>query len=318
MDLLTDVVAIGGVHGTLGARIEGAEPWALQWPDRPSAGFYALTSGTAWLSVTGREPLKLHCGDVVLLPTGLQHVIGSHRGASAPTYDPVVLETAQRHGQVLRVGTGNATAQILAATYSQDPVVSTQVLARLPEVVHLRKASLGKSLDESVGLLARELAEPQLGSGIILDRTVDVLLVQFLRVWLASRPEAARRTWLGVLGDPLLTAAVTLLHTDPARRWTTDVLAAELGVSRATLTRRFVGTTGRAPGAYLTQWRTDLAARRLRDTDDTLETIARSVGYGSGRAFSRAFSEIRGQSPGRFRVEARSALTGTDRGLVRA
>nr|WP_238356608.1 AraC family transcriptional regulator [Kribbella italica] len=314
--MLADVVSIGGVHGTVGARIEGAEPWALQWPDRPSAGFYALTSGTALLGVAGREPLRLQCGDVVLLPSGLRHVIGSHRGAMTPAYDPIALEAAQRRGEILQVGTGEVTARILAATYSQDPVVSTQVLARLPEVVHLRSASLGNSVDESVSLLARELAEPQLGSAIVLNRVVDVLLVQLLRVWLATRPEAARRTWLGVLGDPLLTTAVTLLHTDPARRWTTELLAAELGVSRATLTRRFVGTTGRGPSAYLTHWRTDLAARRLRDTDDTLESIARSVGYASGRAFSRAFSQIRGQSPGRFRTESRSTLPRMDRALV--
>jgi AraC-like DNA-binding protein len=51
----------------------------------------------------------------------------------------------------------------------------------------------------------------------------------------------------------------------------------------------------------------DLAARRLRDTTDTLDSIARSVGYTSAYAFSRAFSRSRGQSPGRYRLTARAA-----------
>ena len=39
---------------------------------------------------------------------------------------------------------------------------------------------------------------------------------------------------------------------------------------------------------YLTGWRPALAADAQRDTDDTLETIARRVGYGSALARSSA------------------------------
>jgi AraC-like DNA-binding protein len=50
----------------------------------------------------------------------------------------------------------------------------------------------------------------------------------------------------------------------------------------------------------------DLAARRLRDTDDSLEAVARSVGYTSVYAFSRAFSRQRSMPPGQYRALARS------------
>ncbi|MFE3460152.1 helix-turn-helix transcriptional regulator [Nocardiopsis aegyptia] len=86
-----------------------------------------------------------------------------------------------------------------------------------------------------------------------------------------------------------------------------DHVAAEPAVSRATLSRRFLTAAGQAPGAYLTQWRMDLAARRLRDTDDSLEAVAHAVGYTSAHAFNRAFSRARGQSPGRFRTAARES-----------
>jgi AraC-like DNA-binding protein len=64
--------------------------------------------------------------------------------------------------------------------------------------------------------------------------------------------------------------------------------------------------TGETPGTYLTQWRMDLAARRLRDTDDSLEAVAHSVGYTSVYAFSRAFSRLRSVPPGQYRTRARS------------
>jgi AraC-like DNA-binding protein len=46
----------------------------------------------------------------------------------------------------------------------------------------------------------------------------------------------------------------------------------------------------------------DLAARYLRETDDAAAAIAHRVGYTSEFAFSRAFSRLRGQPPGRYRA----------------
>ncbi len=63
--------------------------------------------------------------------------------------------------------------------------------------------------------------------------------------------------------------------------------------------------------AYLTWWRLTLAATLLRDTSDTLATIAGRVGYGSPYALSHAFEREFGIAPGRYRAEAvdRSGLT---------
>jgi AraC-like DNA-binding protein len=58
--------------------------------------------------------------------------------------------------------------------------------------------------------------------------------------------------------------------------------------------------------AYLTRWRMDLAARALRDSDDPIDVIARSVGYTSEYAFSRAFSRDRALPPGRYRTHSRT------------
>ena len=92
-----------------------------------------------------------------------------------------------------------------------------------------------------------------------------------------------------------------------SRSWTVESLAAATGVSRATLARRFLATVGDTPAAHLTRWRMDLAAQRLRNSDDTVAAIARSVGYGSEYAFSRAFTRSRGIPPGRYRTHSRSS-----------
>ncbi|WP_286344821.1 AraC family transcriptional regulator [Frondihabitans sucicola] len=307
MDLLADVLSVSGVRGTLGARIEATESWGVWWTDIPGAAFYAVTAGTAWLGIPGDEPRQLMPGDVVLLPRGAGHSLTSAPDAVAHSCDATLAAEARRTGTVLRFGDGEVQTHILGAAYEHDPAVSTQVLALLPDVVHLRADNGGGCLDDTVRLLARELAHPQVAAAVVMNSLVNILLVQLLRVWLVTRPAPTEPSWLGVLGDPLMTDALTLIHQDPARAWTTSMLAGELNVSRATLSRRFVSVVGEGPGAYLTRWRMDLAALRLRDSDETLESVAATVGYTSVYAFSRAFSRARGQSPGRFRVAARAA-----------
>ena len=163
-------------------------------------------------------------------------------------------------------------------------------------------------LDATLRLLAHELARPQPGAAAVLNRLVDILLVQVLRIWLttsATRPGPA--SWLSALTNPVAGPALATLHAQPGRPWTVSSLAASTGVSSATLARRFTASVGESPAAYLTRWRMDLAAQRLRDTDDTVGAIARSLGYTSEYAFNRAFSRHRRIAPGRYRTTARTA-----------
>ena len=301
MDLLTEVLALSGVRGTVGARVEAGEPWGFGWAGITGAAFHALTAGVAWLRLPGQPPRKLMPGDVVLLPTGSEHSLASDPDAVVRPCEHIV----RSDGGVLRFGTGEVQTHILCASYQHDPVVSTQILAFLPELVHIRADHGGGCLGDTVRLLARELAYPQIATTVVLNHLVDILLIQLLRVWLETE-SAQTIPWLGAFSDPTMRDALTKLHQDPARNWTTETLAAELSVSRATLARRFPVVVGQTPGAYLTRLRMDLAALRLRDTDDDLETIARAVGYTSVYAFSRAFSKARLQPPGRYRTAARA------------
>ncbi|MDQ8046243.1 MAG: AraC family transcriptional regulator [Patulibacter sp.] len=306
MDLLADVLAVSGVRGTVGARIEAGSTWGYWLDYDRGASFHAVTAGTAWLAAPGSEPFQLMPGDVVLLPRGTRHLIASDADTAQRSVDTPSDPYEQTGTGVVRIGHGDVRTHILCASYAYDPAIATQVLPLLPDVVHVRGVGPGSGLDDTVRLLGCELARPKLATAVILDRLVDILLVQLLRVWLEEEHGDANGSWLGALGDPVTRDALARIHDEPARPWTTETLAAELAVSRATLTRRFRQVVGMAPAAYVAQWRMDLAARRLRDTDDTLESIARAVGYTSVYAFSRAFSRARAQPPGRFRATARA------------
>jgi AraC-like DNA-binding protein len=100
-----------------------------------------------------------------------------------------------------------------------------------------------------------------------------------------------------------------MLHADPAQPWTVARLAAATGVSRAAFARRFAERVGTPPMAYLTDWRIALAADLLRETDDTVGSVARKVGYADVFSLSTAFKRRRGTTPTQHRATARAPLT---------
>jgi transcriptional regulator GlxA family with amidase domain len=101
--------------------------------------------------------------------------------------------------------------------------------------------------------------------------------------------------------DRRVERAVEAMTREPNRKWTVAALAKIAGLSRAPFCRRFVEEKGVPPLTYLTELRMQLAAARLRETDDTLAAIAISVGYVSEFAFGKAFKRHFGRAPGLFR-----------------
>ena len=313
MDVLSEVLDVSGVRGSAGARIAAGGDWGVEWVRDRDAVVYAVTAGIAWLTLDGEAPRLLMTGDVVILATGAGHSLSSEPGADVHSCDVASAAEARREGGDLRLGNGDVQTQVLGASYSHDPAGSTPVFALLPPVVHLGAPQLDAALTDVVQLLGREIARPGLATDLLLDRLVDVLLIEVLRTWLASSP-TVDASWWGVLRDPLLLRAVTLIHEAPGHPWTTEALAREVATSKQTRVRRFATFAGTTPGAYLTHWRMDLAAHRLRDTDESLDEIAADIGYTSVYAFSRAFSRERSLPPGRYRMASRGGGSASDRG----
>lgn len=88
----------------------------------------------------------------------------------------------------------------------------------------------------------------------------------------------------------------------PRGDWKADVLAAEAGLSQRSLSRLFRSDLNVSPADFVERVRTDLARRRLLDTDETVETIAIGCGFGSLRRMDRAFARTIAVSPTQFRA----------------
>jgi AraC-like DNA-binding protein len=307
VDPLAEVLDVSRVRGAVLANVCANDPWGMRLSSTPGAAFHAITAGMCWLRFDDSPPLQLMPGDVVLLPTGSAHDMISTPDGRTRAYDRVTKEELMTpDGDLLIAGPG-AVTRFICAAYEYDHEVAHPLLSLLPPVVHIAADTPGDGgpIQSTLRLLGGELGGRSPGSRSVVTRLTDVLFVQVLREWLKRGHGGA--CWLRALRDPQIAEVIAIMHARPAEPWTLAMLAQSVNLSRATLARRFTDLVGEPPLAYLTRWRMDLAARRLRETTEQVNVIAHGVGYTSEFAFSRAFARMRGVAPARYRRAQRPA-----------
>jgi AraC-like DNA-binding protein len=92
--------------------------------------------------------------------------------------------------------------------------------------------------------------------------------------------------------------ALRAIHDKVDAPWTVESLAESAGMSRSAFAARFKGLLGQTPLEYVTEWRMQKAMQLLEQRDRKLIDVARSVGYESDAAFSKAFKRVVGATPG--------------------
>ncbi|GAB3493181.1 AraC family transcriptional regulator [Flexivirga lutea] len=270
----------------------------MQFPVSGALAIHAIVEGEmfAWTDDPCRSTRVLG-GDVLLLRASPHHLASS---PGRPTVPFASLLDAD--GVSLRAGpfVGNAAADFCCGAYLFDGDLSRPLIDALPDLVRLRPLA-GSPLRVTIDLLVSEMGSDGPGQQALLDRLLDVALVQALRVWFREADDVPG--WFRAMEEPALGDALRALHADPARPWTVGELAKTVALSRSSFARRFTEVVGVPPLQYLAQWRVALAKERLRDTDDGLAAIARSVGYGSEFSFASAFKRRVGVAPGRWRAQ---------------
>ncbi|MFD6161961.1 cupin domain-containing protein [Nocardia sp. NPDC060256] len=300
MDVVSDAISVARLGHPCSRRMRLHGSWSVRLDPYDGAGFYIVLKGSCWLLIDGNTPVSLRVGDAVLLPHGAGHVIADSPIDAALAKQAITfeqwLEQTQSGARPDRVET-----EMLCGTYWLDCNRMHPLMAELPALVHFpHRVGIHLELRAAIDLLAGELDERRPGSCIALPSLLDLLLIYMIRSWMTETTSGA---WPSALGDPVTAAALRAMHSNPAAPWSNDRLAAEAGVSRPTLARRFTTLVGRPPMAYLTWWRLILAATLLRDTPDTLATIADRVGYSTPYALSHAFRREFGTTPGRYRAQ---------------
>ena len=100
-------------------------------------------------------------------------------------------------------------------------------------------------------------------------------------------------------------SAIEAMNAQPGDKWTVDLLAKRVHMSRSAFALHYRRTVGEAPMRTLTRIRLRTAAIKMLQ-GETILGAAQQVGYGSEEAFGRAFQRQFGTTPGRWIRKQRS------------
>ena len=154
-------------------------------------------------------------------------------------------------------------------------------------------SSYASEIGSLLPMLFREILEVP-GSGNECRRHLGTLLADYLQRELGCSPAPAR---LKHLFELLESAMETL--------WSTASLAKELHMSPSLLYQLCRTQCGRTPGEIVREVKFRYASELLRRTDDKIDSIAASIGYGNAFAFSKAFHKFTGKRPAEVRKRNR-------------
>jgi AraC-like DNA-binding protein len=297
MDPLSEVLALmkPQVYVSGGFAVPG--DMAIQFPKHRGIKCYAMLAGECWLVVEGvPEPVLLHAGDCFLLPRGLPF-----RLATDLSLEPILYSEAfVRFGMKSEAMTVSEGARYIAGGhFALTGGHAEMLLNSLPPIIHIRSESDKAAMRWSLERMREELRDPQPGGSLIAQQLAYMMLIQALRLHVADAASAGRG-WLSALADKHMSLAIASMHDDPGYPWTLESLAERVGVSRSVFALRFRETVGATPMEYLTRWRMLLAGNRLTTSDDSILSIASSLGYESESAFGKAFKRVMGCSPRQY------------------
>ena len=155
-----------------------------------------------------------------------------------------------------------------------------QLIAQLPKVLQIDAWDEEDDswLQSTLRFIAREARELRPGGETVITHLADILIIQALRTWIDSAPEA-RQGWIAALRDKHVGRALAAIHRAPEKNWSVESLAREVGMSRSGFSARFTQLVGESAKRYLTQWRMQLARAQLQETSDPLMVLADRLGY---------------------------------------
>jgi AraC-like DNA-binding protein len=248
--------------------------------------------------------MLLEAGEVIVFAQGDPHVMSSSPGMRADPLAPNTLDAAGGRPLpfVINIGDDKPTStKFICGFLACDARPFNPLIDSLPRVIRAGglQGSGADWLRDFMRAAMAEMALKRRGGESVLAKLSELMFIEVVRQHLEALPPE-RAGWLAGLRDPVVGKTLSLMHGSPARSWTIEEFAKEVGLSRSVLAERFTTLVGMPPMQYLAKWRMQIAWGLLRGGSN-IATVAAESGYGSEAAFSRAFKKVVGTPPSAWR-----------------
>jgi AraC-like DNA-binding protein len=314
MDALSEALNTVRMTGAIFYSCEGYAPWGFSVPHLHDAAhllapgterlvsYHLVTEGEAIVQFGDDAPVEVKAGEVLIIPHGDAHTVSNGSPDtmidSASTLRDYLTGTLTK----MRVGEGGELTHFICGYFGCERHADRMFLAGLPTMIKIdiRSDEAGAWIESSIRHLISDANVNRPGHSVLLSKASETLFVEALRRYMEQLPPE-QEGWLAAARDPIVGAALALLHRKPFHGWTLQGLAAEAGTSRSVLSERFARYLGEPPLTYLARWRLQFASRLLETSHKTIQQIAAQTGYESEAAFNRAFKREFGDPPARYR-----------------
>ncbi len=328
MDVLSDVLRVIRLSGSVFFTAHFSSPWALDSPNPgllacvvlPQAEcmalFHVVIDGECWVDCQGHAAVHITTGDAIIFPHAHSHTMRSRPGVNPMPIRNILPSRPSDELLQIKYGGGGEVSRFICGYLACDQRFKP-LIGALPTILLVRSrndyASVeaissdgmqatdlqrpsGDWLNTTLRYTIHEASSPRPGNAAMLGRLTELMFLEILRAYMHQLP-ASQTGWLSGLRDPHVGKALRLMHAEPARRWTVEELAREAATSRSALAQRFTDLLNESPMHYLAGWRIHLAREMLRERACSVQEVAERVGYESEAAFSRAFKRLVGHSP---------------------
>ncbi len=282
-DILSDVLRGLRLKGTVYFCDQLEPPWEKHYSGQAVASFHQIRRGGCRLKV-GDTQEHLGPGDFVFIAPGKEHYLVS---------EPVSPESEASAAETL----------LLCGYCSLDDTGGTPLDDLFPELIIMRDYQLQSMalLRGILDQLSYEYLSARPGTEIVVTRLTEVLIVELIRMSFGRDKQVG---FIKALDDNFIGKALQKLHQHPDKPWSLEMLAGDVGLSRAAFAKRFKALVGQSMFNYLTALRIRQACQLLAETALPLGEVASRVGYESDMAFTRTFKKCVGQTPTHYRNHA--------------
>lgn len=277
-------------HGTLlfpvcvhETKVEKEAPFPLPYHWHSEVEFLYLTSGSAVFMVE-KEQIRLNTGDVLFVRPDILH--GSmDRQHQAPTFRALDFDPAFLSG--------------IANDAISQKYLSPMFFGSLPHYVHLHHGEeVGNKLYELLMQIHSIYVEDMEGGELLIKSKIYEILYYLFH---NMKKDGGKETIPDIRKSQFIKKIVEYVRENYENPISLKEIAGYLAVSEGYFCRSFKENFHMTFGAFLNDVRMGEAERLVRETDLTMEEIARNTGFNNSNYFTVCFKRMYYDTPLHYR-----------------
>jgi AraC-like DNA-binding protein len=288
-------------------------PWAIEVPEAAElcsmlglrenitvVPFHLVRRGHFELIPQEGRPFIISEGEIIICTNGLGHRMQQGRSSQPLSFTDLVKQGRINTQEVMNSGE----TEIICGAFLMQDTKHNPLIGALPPIMQIGTLGEGSSsaIRHLFKLLVGELKGSRNGQSYMLERQLEMLYAEAIRVYSSNHPDELGG-WLKAIHEPRMATVLNYIHNNVAGDLSVKKLAALVHMSGSRFAACFREIIGQPPMTYVTKWRMHRASRLLRESNVAISELAYVCGYASLEAFNRAFKQYFSTSPSKWRKQ---------------